>query len=285
MEPARPYRLGLVGHPVAHSRSPDIHRAALAATGLAGAYELFDAPSVVDLEARLAELRAGALDGLNVTLPHKRDAALRCDTLEGDASTLGVANTLVVRQGRLVGHNTDAEGLARAIEARWPARAWSGRAVLVLGAGGAAYAAVLAARRLGLAEVRVWNRTRARADELAQALGQARVSVFDDAREGAAGVALIVQAGSGDMGLAPESDAWEQAVVRALPIVSGSAPDAALVDLVYKPRRTTWVEAATRAGRDADDGLAMLVHQARLAFTLWTGREPPLEPLLRALEG
>jgi len=251
-----PWRLGLLGHPVSHSLSPRLHAAALESTGLAGSYEAIDCPDVVALEARIDELRAGRWSGFNVTLPYKREAALRCDVLEGEARVLGVANTLLVRDGQLIGHNTDVAGLVHAIGYRWPLLPINGPAA-VLGAGGAARAAVLTAWRLGSPMVRLWNRTRAHAEE---------------------------QAGSGQMGIAVGSPAWHEAVEQARRAIEGTALDSVVVDLVYTPRQTPWVEAAELAERDGDHGLSMLIEQARWAFYLWTGIVPKYSPLREAVE-
>ena len=275
-------RLGLLGHPVAHSLSPLIQRAALTASGLDGQYSLFDLPDVSGLDGHFAALREGRCDGLNVTLPYKREAALRCDEVRDDARVLGVVNTLVPEQGRVVGHNTDVAGLVHAIQRRWPAL--DAQVVTVLGAGGAARAAVLAAVRLGAREVRVWNRTTGRAHELAEALAAlVKVKVIDDPVAACAGSAVIVQSGSGDMGFTVASAAWQSAVVRAERVLSEAAADAKVIDLVYQPRLTPWVEAALRGGREADDGLAMLVLQAWVAFERWTGVRVPVDALFAAV--
>lgn len=282
-----PWRLGLLGHPVSHSLSPRLHAAALESTGLAGSYEAIDCPDVVALEARIDELRAGRWSGFNVTLPYKREAALRCDVLEGEARVLGVANTLLVRDGQLIGHNTDVAGLVHAIGYRWPLLPINGPAA-VLGAGGAARAAVLTAWRLGSPMVRLWNRTRAHAEELVQALAGAEkrtpIVLCSSPEEACEGAALVIQAGSGQMGIAVGSPAWHEAVEQARRAIEGTALDSVVVDLVYTPRQTPWVEAAELAERDGDHGLSMLIEQARWAFYLWTGIVPKYSPLREAVE-
>lgn len=286
-EPSRALALGLLGHPVGHSLSPVIHGAALAASGLDGQYSLFDVPAATGLDAHFEALRAGEVDGLNVTVPWKREAALRCDALLGDARLLGVANTLVPRGGQVVGDNTDVAGLRAALVARWSELAVDARGAdaVVVGAGGAARAAVLAALGLGVGRVRVWNRTAENAVALAAALPWPGAVVAEgELGRAMDGAALVLQAGSGGMGLAVGSDEWQRAADAAAAVLARCAPRARVMDLVYAPRRTPWVEAAARVGREAEDGLAMLVHQARLAFEAWTGVAVPAAPLFAAVQ-
>jgi shikimate dehydrogenase len=275
----------LLGHPVAHSVSPAIHEAALAACGLVGSYALCDVPDEAGLDAKCLALQRLEYQGFNVTLPHKLAAARRCTVLEGVAAELGVVNTLVPAAGGIAGHNTDVDGLVASIREGLPGAGerLAGRAALVLGAGGAAYAAVFAAFALGAGEVRIWNRTPARAREVAARLGP-RVVCSDDPTAAAAGVGAILQAGSGGMGLVSGTAPYETLVTEASAVVAASAGDAWLVDLVYRPRETPWVRAAGLTGRAALDGLGMLVHQAALAFALWTGHTPPTAPLWHAAE-
>jgi shikimate dehydrogenase len=243
-----------------------MHRAALAAAGIAGDYELFDVVEHEALERLWEELRQGRLDGLNVTVPHKPLAAARA-TCTPLAARLGAVNTLVRRaDGAIVGHNTDLPGLVAAVVETWGEDPIRGPA-LVIGAGGAAPAALVAARALGAEEVRVWNRSAARAEALVARVGLGHVVA--DAREGADGATLVLQASSHGMGLSGAELAAAEA--QALEVIGATARGAKVVDLVYRPRPTAWVRAAERAGRAALDGLGMLIHQAALAFELWIG--------------
>lgn len=266
----RPLRLGLVGHPIGASLSPPMHRAALALRGLDGSYERFDVVDEGALEELWERLRRGALDGLNATVPHKRRAAAACATLSPLAARLGAVNTLVADgHGGIAGWNTDLPGLVAAVRERWPAlerRSIDGP-TLVVGAGGAAPAAIMAAVELGASEVRVWNRSAARARELVATLGVGEAC--EDVGAAARGASLVLQASSHGMGL--DGGAFEEAVAFAREVIAETAADARVVDLVYRPRPTAWVTAAARVRREACDGLGMLVHQAALAFELWTG--------------
>lgn len=247
-----------------------LHRAALARLGLAGDYALYDVVRREALEPILAQLREGALDGLNVTVPHKEHAFSSCDRLSALARRLGAVNTLTRgAEGDLVGHNTDLPGLVAAIREAFGEEATlrRGEAALVLGAGGAAASAVLAAHVLGAAEVRVHNRTPERAVALCARLGIGLAVA--DSRAAARGVSLVIQASSHGMGLEGEALATARDEARA--ILAETAADARVIDLVYRPSPTAYTLAAASLGRAASDGLGMLVHQAALALELWIG--------------
>ncbi len=279
------YRLGLIGHPIAQSLSPAMHRAALAEAGLGGDYVRLEAPHLEAFRTHFGGLGT-SVDGVNVTLPWKLEAARICERLEGAALRLGAVNTVVVetRGGVpiLVGHNTDVPGLVAALRERWPSLQLGGASALVIGAGGAAYAALLAAHELGANDILVFNRTAARALEMVESVGLGRV-VTDLDELGAAGpIRLVLQAGSHGMGLS--GGAFEEAVDVAVDVLRRVSSEAKVMDLVYRPRPTAWVAAARRCQLEAEDGLAMLVHQGALAFARWTGLAPPVAVMRAAAE-
>ncbi|MEZ4265001.1 MAG: shikimate dehydrogenase [Myxococcota bacterium] len=288
MSGAGPFRLGLLGHPVAHSVSPAMHEAALRAANLSGSYSLFDVlPGA--LGAMLERLRTGELHGLNVTVPHKGEVAGLCDRLAPEAALAGAVNTLVrAADGRIEGHNTDIAGLASALQSAFAQAPWRGGCAVVLGAGGAGRAAVLAAFQAGAAEVRVYNRTAARAERLVAELA-GRVSgglrATSEIADGVSGAALILQATTRGMATTPGTSDWLEVRADAESALRLAAPDAAVLDLVYRPRETPWVAAARRLGLAADDGLEMLVQQAAWAFKLWTGHLPAPALMRAAAEG
>src|SRR6476469_9908754 len=209
-------RLAVLGHPVAHSRSPAMHNAALAELGLAGewTYEAIDvAPD--EFDRRLREMAAGEFAGANVTVPHKGAALAAADTLAETAREIGAANTLSFVAGEIRADNTDAAGLLEALPG-----SPRGERALVLGAGGAARAVVWALQREG-AEVEVWNRTELRSTHLCQALGGAPVSSPDQADYD-----LIVNSTS--VGLGGE-DPFAELPLRPDGFASGQV----VVDMVY----------------------------------------------------
>jgi shikimate dehydrogenase len=260
-------RLGLIGFPLGHSLSPALHQAALEHFGLEGSYELLETPSEA-LAQRVEELKS--YQGFNVTLPHKEKILSFLDEVDPLAREIGAVNTVQIGR-RLVGHNTDLPGFLHSLT---PLGSLEGPA-LVLGAGGAARAVVLALRQLGL-EVWLSNRTLARAQALAS-LGARQVLTWDERLVWASRARLIVNTTS--LGLeAP----WET------PLPAEAFPDKGwAVDLVYRPLETRFLREARARGLVVLGGLEMLIWQAALAFELWTGRRPPIgllrEAALRAL--
>ncbi|HUF25894.1 MAG TPA: shikimate dehydrogenase [Gemmatimonadaceae bacterium] len=262
----RPSRLVLLGHPVLHSLSPRFQNAALRAAGIPLVYEGLDvAPR--DLEPVLRGLRADGVAG-NVTIPHKERVAAICDTLTADARRAGAVNTFWVEDGRLVGDNTDIAGVRAAVR-RLLGRPPEHLPVGLLGAGGAAAAVVCAAAEWPGASIAIYNRTRARAEELAaraRAVSEVEVQVAASAADAVREAALVVNATS--IGLHGD----------ALPVEPEHlAPSAAVLDLVYRPGGTELVLAARALGHAADDGLAMLIEQGALSFERWLGVAPDRE--------
>jgi shikimate dehydrogenase len=280
-------KFALIGHPVAHSLSPVIHRAAYRELGLAHEYELIDAPTEADLVGAVDALRSGALAGANVTIPWKRQAFAAADRHSALAQQLGVANVLAPVDGQIVGHNTD----ALALETEFRSLV-STRRALVLGSGGATPAVVAACRAAGVEEVWVSARrfvpeapesSWPGAAELAR-LG-ARLTAWPEAGAAAkadfdalcASAGLIVQCTSAGM---QGADSGEP--LAALVPWSRLAPDALAYDLIYAPLETPFLRAARENGRRSMHGLHMLVGQAALSMEIWLGKRPTLEPLLQA---
>jgi len=275
---AQPFVLaGVMGWPVAHSRSPLIHSHWIAQYGLRGAY----APLPVQpdkLEAALRALPVLGFAGCNLTIPHKIAAIDIVDALEPLAQRIGAANTIVVRaDGSLLGRNTDAFGfIANLREAQPEWRADAAPAV-VLGAGGAARAVLAGLLDAGAAEVRICNRTLETAQQLAHDFagwGKAQLHVipWTDRHSALEGAALLVNTTSqGMQGQTP------------LDIQLDALPATALVtDIVYSPLQTPLLQAAAARGNPTAQGLGMLIHQARPAFEAWFGVLPQTTPALWA---
>lgn len=253
-------RLGVLGWPVAHSRSPAIHNAALAELGLRDwHYQRLPVPPELLLDTTRA-LGGSGFVGANVTIPHKQAALALADSASAAARAIGAANTLsFAADGSIAAENTDAPGLIAALGR--PAR---GLSALVLGAGGSARAAVWALREAGAAEVSIWNRTEQRATELAHELDARAVANPQPAD-------LLVNCTS--VGLAPQHDE-----LAALSLSTAALGDYGLVvDLVYRSGRTALLDAAAASGVATVDGLEILVAQGALSLELWTGREAPLK--------
>jgi shikimate dehydrogenase len=281
------FALGLIGYPLGHSLSPQLHHAALAAMGLPGEYRLYPVEPLPQGQAVLAQLvgrlRSGELHGLNVTIPHKQAVLPLLDELSPAAQAIGAANTLFLRNGRLLGENTDAPGFLADLQARLgaylPKR---GGRVLLLGAGGSARAVAYALAGAGW-QVQLAARRQAQAAGLAQSLATAglpgALSAGELSQAGLAAslpVNLIVNATPLGMSPHPAASPW--------PAGLAFPAGAALYDLVYNPRETLLVRQAQAAGLAAASGLGMLVEQAALALEHWTGRAVERAAMYATLE-
>jgi shikimate dehydrogenase len=255
--------LGVCGWPVAHSRSPQMHNAALAAAGLADwRYVRLPLPPELFAETVRA-LPAAGFRGVNVTIPHKHAALALADEASDAARAIGAANTLTFEAGAILADNTDAPGLLAALGEKV-----AGRRALVLGAGGAGRAAAWALATAG-ADVMVWNRTPERARVLAQELGVRAV----DAGERADILVNCTSVGLHD----PE------ATFKALPVQADEMGAGSLVvDLVYRAGGTRFLEAARTRGARVVDGLEILVAQGAASFERWTGMEASREAMREA---
>jgi shikimate dehydrogenase len=266
-------RAYLYADPAAHSLSPAMHRAAFAWAGLAGEYRAVRVPPA-DLGAAIAELRHPGILGANLSLPHKEAALPYLDSLTPAARAIGAVNTIISQEGKLLGDNTDAPGFLAALA---DAGVSPDGAAVVLGAGGAARAAVWALRSQGRGsqarQVFVFNRTRAKAERLTADLG-GMAAALNEIKW--ADVGLIVNASSAGLN-APDESPLPDFDFSALP------PAALMYDMVYKPLETRLMRDARTAGLRAENGLGMLAHQARLAFLAWTGVDVPVQVFLDAL--
>ena len=264
---------GVMGWPVAHSRSPMLHQHWITHYGLNGAYVLLPvAPGRLD--AALRGLPALGFAGCNITLPHKIDALKRVDRVDATAQRIGAINTVVVEaDGSLSGYNTDGFGYLQSLRDAMPAwRAETGPAV-VLGAGGAARAVLVSLIEQGAQEIRLLNRTDARAHELAAEMGHPIIALpWAQRHEALAGCALLVNTTSQGMHGQPPLDLH----LAALP------PQALVSDIVYVPMQTPLLLAAQARGNPVAGGLGMLLNQARPAFKAWFGVMPEISAEQRA---
>lgn len=266
-------RLAVIGHPIAHSLSPTMHRAALDALGRTDVtYEAIDVLPEA-LRATIARLADEGFVGLNVTLPHKTAVLPHLASVDTAARAIGAVNTLVREAHGWSGTNTDALGLARSL-AESGVRVTGAKAV-VLGAGGAARASVVALAQA--AEVVVVARRIDAAIDVAALHPQGRACTFDEVATAFEGAGLVVQASSATLG--PDADAF----TRALPL-DRLPREATVLDLVYRPRQTSLLRAAEGAGLRTVDGLGMLVHQGAASLERWIGVAPPIAAMRAALE-
>jgi shikimate dehydrogenase len=315
------YQLGLIGYPLGHSRSPAIHTAALRAAGLVGEYRLYPIPTLpegaIALEELISMLRIGELTGINITIPHKQSVMPLLDELSPTSEAIGAVNTILVREGRLLGENTDAQGFLADLRRLAPdmlpadqgmsaaasqeaARAFP-LSALVLGAGGSARAVVyalwkagfqviIAARRLEEAQkiVRQYENlpalapstpVRRQLSAIPNDLSSlARLITHSESFITRPETRITFVVNTTPLGMHPAINASPWP--EGLPFPAG----AVVYDLVYNPNETLLVRQARQAGLCAFTALGMLVEQAALSFELWTGRPAPYEAMRQAAE-
>ena len=271
-------QLGIIGHPIGHSISPVFQQAALDHLGIDAVYEKWDVlPDGVG--QFVGGLRQTGFLGINVTVPHKEAVIPFLDEVDEWAGTAGAVNTIVNREGRLTGHNTDGIGFLRALEVECGFSP-RGKNVLVLGAGGAARGVVLALARGQAGSLTIANRTQERAERLAQlaqdsGVSSAAVSLGAGADRAAASADLIVNSTSVGMSHGPDE--------TGSPLSAKDIPPTALVnDLVYNPMETPLLREAASAGAVTLGGLHMLVYQGAASFEMWTGQSAPVPVMHRA---
>lgn len=268
-------RCGLIGNPVEHSLSPIMQSVAFLETGVAGTYELWQT-SDAEVPGRVASLRSPEVLGANVTVPHKQLVMPECDEVSDTARRIGAVNTIINRDGRLVGDNTDAYGFAMTVTSAGVA-VTLGDEALVLGAGGAARAVIVALQDLGFGVIRIANRSPERAASLARDLdrnGTVSTTPWD---------ALAAQLPSARLLVNATSLGWHEGELPLDDASLGLLPETAtVVDLTY--RETDLLRLARARGFGAVDGLDMLIHQGAKSFQLWTGFEAPVPQMRAAVE-
>jgi shikimate dehydrogenase len=262
----------VIGHPIAHSRSPLIHGTWLAEHNIDGTYEAIDvAPDA--LPDFFSRLRAGEFAGGNVTIPHKEAVFALCDTVDELARRIGAVNTLVVQDGAVNGTNTDYLGFLGNLDANAPGWSDGTQDAMIIGAGGAARAVLVALRRRYGGKVHVLNRTLANAQVLVEEIdGPFEAHGFDAFAELAPNTGLVVNTSS--IGMHGSRFDWLD--------MSLLAKSTLVTDIVYTPLETPLLAAAKAEGLRTVDGLGMLLHQAVPGFAAWFGVEPEVTPALRA---
>ena len=263
----------VIGHPIAHSRSPLIHGQWLKEHAIDGSYDAIDvAPA--DLPAFFERLRRGEFAGGNVTIPHKEAVFALCDSVDPLATTIGAVNTLVVRDGKVHGTNTDYLGFLGNLDANAPGWSDGPNDALIIGAGGAARAVLVALRRRDGGKVHVLNRTLEKAQALVDEIdGPFEAHGFDAFPALARHIGLVVNTTS--IGMHGSRFDW---------LDLGLLAETTLVtDIVYTPLVTPLLADAEAHGLKTVDGLGMLLHQAVPGFEAWFGTRPSVTPALRAL--
>ena len=271
-EPNAP-RVGVVGWPIEHSRSPTIHRYWLKELGLSGSYDKF-AVRPGEFQEFADTIGRDGLVGVNVTAPHKEAAFAACDERTPVAEALGAVNTLWRQDGRLWGDNTDVAGFLANMDESAPGWMETAKLAIVIGAGGAARAIVYALISRGFERIAIVNRTQERAEALAAHFGRSTTALAcASLSKHLAEAYLLVNSSSLGM-------------VRQPPLavdVSALPQRAVVADAVYVPLQTQLMEGARARGLRTVEGLGMLLHQAAPAFARWFGRKSVVTPALRAL--
>ncbi len=274
-------RLGLIGWPLGHSFSPQIHRAALDALGMKGTYELIPIPPEKEFELEMVcrQVREGLWSGLNVTIPFKQRVMAFVDHLTPMAAAVGAVNTLMMQEGLLVGDNTDAPGFLQDLEAGFGSSfVNSGKKALILGAGGAARAVTVALQNRDwhvMVAARRVEQARSLAKDLSRPDAPVRSILMKSQALSRETPHLIVNATP--VGMHPEvhKSPWPQEV---------DLPQGAVVlDLVYNPPITCLMRQAEQAGLLSRNGAGMLVAQAALSFERWCGVSPSKDVMAAAL--
>lgn len=262
---------GILGHPVEHSLSPVMQNAAFRAFGMDAVYIPF--PVVPEqLGDAVAGLRALGIRGVNVTIPHKEKVMGFLDDLDRKARIIGAVNTIVNNDGRLIGYNTDETGLIKSL-ARDLDFSPKGRRVLMLGAGGASRAALVALAEMGARWIGIANRTRKKAEDLAQSFRDVFPGT-DFAVMGLDASELAEIGSSVDLILNSSAVGMKGEVFEQIPW-AGFKRNTVVYDIVYRRPVTPLVAMAREYGHRAADGLGMLIAQGEDAFRLWTGQDPP----------
>jgi shikimate dehydrogenase len=264
---------GVIGSPIAHSKSPQLHKHWLKTYGMQGFYIPMDIPSA-DLRGVLLTLPKMGFVGVNITIPHKEAVLEIADLITDRATLIGAANTLIFRKdGKIHADNTDGYGFLENLKTGAPQWVSQAGPAVVLGAGGAARAVVASLLDAGVPEILISNRTRVRADKLAADFGQ-RLKVVDWVQAGNVLEEAVLTVNTTSLGMIGKPE-------LRVPL-GGLRKGTVVIDLVYAPLQTNFLIEAAAQGCVTVDGLGMLLHQAVPAFERWFGQRPVVDSATRA---
>jgi len=265
-------RAFVIGHPISHSRSPLIHGTWLSAYDIDGSYQAIDVEPA-QLSGLFERLRSGEFAGGNVTIPLKEPVFALCDSVDPLATTIGAVNTLVAHDGAVHGFNTDYMGFLGNLDQNAPGWSDGLEHAIILGAGGASRAILVALRERGIKRIHLLNRSREKADALAASLGDlVEAGALADFAALAPEAGLVVNTTSVGM----HGSAFPDLPLDRLP------KSALVTDIVYVPLETPLLKDARARGLRTVDGLGMLLHQAVPGFEAWFGVKPEVTAALRA---
>ncbi len=272
-------KLGLVGFPVKHSLSPWIHNQFMEKSGIEGAYSIMEIKPDDSFELELERIKESQVDGFNVTVPYKKQIINYLDGLDKNAERIGAVNTVVCKNGKWIGYNTDGIGYVIALRNKFPEifRDKANR-ILILGAGGAAYGIYYGLKSEGFTEIDIANRTHSSAKEIA-ILGENEVNTsiltLDEAQGTINSYNLIIQTTS--VGMKPNT---EDTIIPVKLLKRNSV----VSDIIYQPLNTRFLMDAKQAGASIHYGHTMLLYQAQYAFELWTNKKIPIDEMDQQLK-
>ena len=265
-------KAAVIGHPISHSKSPIIHQYWLKKYDISGSYEKIDiAPE--NLKDGVQRLIDQGFDGFNVTVPHKETMMDLCDNIDITAQKIGAVNTIIMKNGKLYGQNTDAYGFIQNIKQNAPQFDFKNKSVLILGAGGAAKAVAYGLTQEGVSKIIISNRTLEKAKELQNIAPVIEAVQWDKKDFAIEQVDMIVNATSLGMIGKPSLEIS----------ILNLKKSALVTDIVYTPLKTNILNEAEKTGRFFVTGIGMLLHQARPSFEAWTGILPDVDNPLEAL--
>ena len=271
--------LGLIGHPVGHTLSPVMHNAALKSLGIDGAYSAFDVPPS-GLKPFIRSLTEFGVRGFNVTIPHKERIIPCLDRLDKEAELIGAVNTVVVRNGKLAGYNTDGRGFIASLEEDLGVQP-KGKRFFMFGAGGAARAIAFSLALRKAKRIVILDVDRKKSASLARAVaGKTKCEAVALRRSGTVmrelllNTEVLINATPCGMKRADPSVVDKTLLHKGL----------AVYDVIYNPPATSLIRNAVRRGIPAANGLGMLINQGAQSFSLWTGKKPPVDVMRKALK-
>jgi len=270
------FTFGLIGYPIKHSLSPWIHEQLLNRTNQEGTYTIFEINPEDSFADELDKLRQQNLDGFNVTVPYKEAIIAYLDEVDAYAQKIGAVNTVLCKDGKWIGYNTDGLGYVRALESKYPAiTADKEKKILVLGAGGAAKGIYHALIESGYTQITVANRTLDKAIALTNQQEASKATTIEKAAQAITMYDIIIQTSS--VGMKPNANdvIIEFRELKQEVIVS---------DIVYQPLMTKMLQKASTLGANIHFGHTMLLYQAQYAYEIWTGIEPNMDELDEALQ-
>ena len=264
-------KAAVIGYPIHHSKSPIIHQHWMDEYGISGSYEAIEVKPD-ELQIKIAELVEQGYDGFNCTIPHKENIFSLCDEVNGTAKIVGAVNTVIIKDQKIIGKNTDVFGFIQNIKSQNDFD-FKGKKALVLGAGGASRAVLYGLLEEGVDEILLTNRTKEKAINL-QSLDPSKIKIIDWENKDDCLEKIDLLVNTTSLGMVGQ---------RELSIDLDCLNAGALVtDIVYTPLMTPLLERASARGNDIVTGVGMLLHQARPAFEAWTGILPDVTDTLTA---